>query len=650
MGVNKKDIHIELTTGNQSFEAIVKKLNKQDRVSEEEVANYVLEILYADIHSLPKKITQDKLLNLYNYLKILNQCLEYISYNDTKTKKKLEKLEVYVDQQKNSPAFSQKVKEFFKNLKTSLVLIRIQNEEPKNNLDEGKDNENFKEYINYLLFDAKIYDYVEIVFNSDNLKLDTSPLFRRDLIKKIFNNYTESIRDNNYFDTVYYERIVNLILDYKNYLDDDIRINFLKELKSILKSGIVDERGQQFLASTINNLCNIKITDVKSAIQQLNKKYLPENNDKSEKINEVNHNDYIDMTDKNIITIDGSGTHTFDDALSFEVLPNGNFLIGVYIANVADFISKKSPLDISALNKGSSIYIPFNRVPMFPDYLSNIVFSLRENEERYAISHLFEFDKNTLEPVNFEITKSLIKVRHNYSYEEAEKCLMKKNDNEDYKLLKNLCLFSEHLNLDRQNIEKYHDVKNILKEINFEKDLITKDHNSSMVSNMNSEYIIYLNRFVAQLFNNSKYNLPFLYRINNSELAYGDVEELKSEIKNDVKVKGLAYKIKRILQPSFYSTNNTGHHGLKIEAYGHLGSPIRNYASLVTQRLEIEFLIKKNIADNVITEWGSDLEYIASVLNKRREINDLYAIEYNKLYKKYKKNDEFKKDYNAKTR
>ncbi len=645
MGVSRKDIHNALKKKNQSFESIVNNLNKIDIITKQEVVDYILEVLYSEIYSLPKKVTSDKLLYLYGCLKYLNQGLEYVSYDNNKTKKKLEKLEFYIDQQKSAPGVTKKVRDFYKSLKTNLVILRIQNEEPKINLDQGEDNENLKEYINYLIFEAKIYDCVETIINSDTLKLDTSPLFRRKLIEKIFDKYIESIVKNEYYDIVYYERIVNLILEYQKYLDEETRLKFLNKLKVTIENKNIDDRGQQFLASTINNLCGVKNTDVKDAVNRLNKKYLPNDDVSDEKINQVSDDDYIDMTDKHIITIDASGTLTYDDALSFEILPNGNLLIGIYIANVADFITKNSPLDISALNKGSSIYIPFNRVPMFPDNLSNIVFSLRENEKKYAIAHLFEFDSKTLELINFQIEKSLIKVKHNYSYEEAEKCLRKKTDKEDFQLLKKLYFFSEHLNLDRQNIEQYHNVKNMLKEINFEKDLITRDHNNSISSKMNSEYMIFLNRFIADLFSKSKYNLPFLYRINNSELIYGDIVELKSEIKDDKRVKGLVREIKKIFQPSLYSTNNTGHNGLMMDAYAHLGSPIRNYASLVTQRLEIDFLIKKNIADNVISQWNNDLEYMTTILNKRREINDIYAIEYNKLYKLYRNSIDFEKEF-----
>ena len=629
MGVNRKNIQNMLKRQDLSFNQMIKKLNVTEEYTNEEVENYIFEVLYSDIISMPKKVSVDRIKHIYVLLKYLNQGAEYLDYNE-KNQAKMARLLNYIKAKTNSN-INKTVRELLNDVENNLVLIKVQHEGPTVNLDSEAHSKTSR-YVEYLTFEVKKFEYVYSMISSDLIKLSQAPNFRKSYTSKIFSKYIESIEQNNYYDMFYYDKLIRVFLKNKYLLDDDVRVYFFRELKELLNLDL-DERRQTFLISTINRMYGVKLTDPKDALNEINVKYLADDNIDDATINQVDDDDYVDMTSKKTITIDGAGTYSYDDALSIERLANGNVRLGIYITNVADFINKASRLDIAALNKGASIYVPFNRVPMFPDYLSNHVFSLIEHEKKYAIAHMFEFDSKTLELVGFNIERAIINVKHNYSFEEADKVLKNPN-HEDYNIFKDLYVLSQNLNINRQNIEAYHSMKNVIRQVNFDRDLISKDYSSGVSSNMNSEYMIYLNSFIAELFNNSKYNLPFLYRNNTSDMTYGNA--LRKEFEETKEIEKIKKEIKKVYQQSSYSVENIGHQGLNMPAYGHLGSPIRNYASLVAQRLEIEFLIKKNIADNIISGWNSDLEYIADVLNKRIEINDQYVYEYNKLYKTYK--------------
>lgn len=629
MGVNRKNIQNMLKRQDLSFNQMIKKLNVTEEYTNEEVENYIFEVLYSDIISMPKKVSVDRIKHIYVLLKYLNQGAEYLDYNE-KNQAKMARLLNYIKAKTNSN-INKTVRELLNDVENNLVLIKVQHEGPTVNLDSEAHSKTSR-YVEYLTFEVKKFEYVYSMISSDLIKLSQAPNFRKSYTSKVFSKYIEAIEQNNYYDMFYYDKLIRVFLKNKYLLDDDVRVYFFRELKELLNLDL-DERRQTFLISTINRMCGVKLTDPKDALNEINVKYLADDNIDDATINQVDDDDYVDMTSKKVITIDGAGTYSYDDALSIERLANGNVRLGIYITNVADFINKASRLDIAALNKGASIYVPFNRVPMFPDYLSNHVFSLIEHEKKYAIAHMFEFDSKTLELVGFNIERAIINVKHNYSFEEADKVLKNPN-HEDYNTFKDLYVLSQNLNINRQNIEAYHSMKNVVRQVNFDRDLISKDYSSGVSSNMNSEYMIYLNSFIAELFNNSKYNLPFLYRNNTSDMTYGNA--LRKEFEETKEIEKIKKEIKKVYQQSSYSVENIGHQGLNMPAYGHLGSPIRNYASLVAQRLEIEFLIKKNIADNIISGWNSDLEYIADVLNKRIEINDQYVYEYNKLYKTYK--------------
>ena len=130
----------------------------------------------------------------------------------------------------------------------------------------------------------------------------------------------------------------------------------------------------------------------------------------------------MDLTEDEIFTIDGADTKDIDDALSCRQLPNGNFLVGVHIADVGHYVKSGSSLDCDAYKRGTSVYFPGHVIPMLPKELSNGICSLNPGEDRLAISCFMEVTPNG-NLVKYDIGKSVINSKKQMTYEEVNKVL-----------------------------------------------------------------------------------------------------------------------------------------------------------------------------------------------------------------------------------
>ena len=129
-----------------------------------------------------------------------------------------------------------------------------------------------------------------------------------------------------------------------------------------------------------------------------------------------------DLRDKKIFTIDGDDTKDIDDALSIEKLPNGNYEVGVHIANVSHYVLPNSNIFKEAMKRGTSVYIPGSSIPMLPRELSNGICSLNPNVSRLALSFIMEFDKLG-NVIDFKTYESIIQSRIQMTYKNVNKIL-----------------------------------------------------------------------------------------------------------------------------------------------------------------------------------------------------------------------------------
>lgn len=326
----------------------------------------------------------------------------------------------------------------------------------------------------------------------------------------------------------------------------------------------------------------------------------------------------LDIRDKDVVTIDPVDARDFDDALSMEVLDNGNYLIGVHIADVSHYVREHSEIDKEALYRATSVYLVDGVVPMLPEILSNNICSLVPHEDRLAYSVFMEFSKRgTLK--NYQIRETIINSKRRFTYEEVQN-IIEGGDGDHRDLLLRLHKFAEVLRkkrftkggIDFDTTE----IKFILDENKTPVEAVLKRRTDA--TSLVEEYMLAANQTVAMHIKNispskgrKRSLLPFVYRIHDDpdeEKFLSAVELIRSfgiEVPNELNSKDInvllasiqerpeRYVINQVMLRSMakavYSSYNIGHYGLGFQDYAHFTSPIRRYPDLIIHRLLKEY-------------------------------------------------------------
>lgn len=323
-----------------------------------------------------------------------------------------------------------------------------------------------------------------------------------------------------------------------------------------------------------------------------------------------------DFRDKLIFTIDPVDAKDFDDAVSLEQMPNGNYLLGVHIADVSYYVQPKSELDKEAFRRGTSVYLVDQVIPMLPEKLSNDLCSLKPNRVRLTYSVLMEFDSQ-LNRVRYEIVESVIKSKKRLNYDWVYEFLKSGREPQDEieKKLQEMNEFAQKLRKKRFSEGGIEfdtvEVRFVLDEQKNPISAYLKE--STIATQLIEEFMLAANRTVAEHIeflkrkHKLKVELPFVYRIHeepNSEKIKGVVSFFKMlsiEAKNLTSAKAINKFLKqfegrpekpivhqlliRAMQKAIYSSDNIGHYGLGFRYYTHFTSPIRRYPDLVVHRL-----------------------------------------------------------------
>ena len=333
-----------------------------------------------------------------------------------------------------------------------------------------------------------------------------------------------------------------------------------------------------------------------------------------------------DMRNVLTFTIDPKDAKDFDDALSFEKLANGNFEIGIHIADVSHYLQEGTILDDEAYQRATSVYLVDRVVPMLPEVLSNFACSLRPNEEKYTFSAIFEINEKAT-VINQWFGRTVINSDQRFAYEEAQFLIENIDKNtipaeisltgNDYKVPKNI--IEATLKLDelakilRRNRMNNGAISFDKVEVKFNLDdngepegvyfKVSKDANHLI-----EEFMLLANRKVAEYIGKQK--KTFIYRIHDepnedklfamqaliSKFGYKiDLREKKviskslNQLMEDVNGKKEQNLIDtlaiRTMSKAKYSTDNIGHYGLAFDYYSHFTSPIRRYPDVMVHRL-----------------------------------------------------------------
>ncbi|MBO8160291.1 MAG: ribonuclease R [Thermosipho sp. (in: Bacteria)] len=370
-----------------------------------------------------------------------------------------------------------------------------------------------------------------------------------------------------------------------------------------------------------------------------------------------------DFRDEIIVTIDGPDAKDFDDAVNVKKLKNGNYLLGVHIADVSYYVKEGSELDKEAFKRGTSVYLVDRVIPMLPFRLSHGVCSLVQGEDRLVMSLVMEIDKNG-KVVDFEVTPGVIKSYRRLVYDDVNALFS--NDKDAIRkigdLKEQLELMRELKNILRNARKKRGaildieggEVKIILDEKGHAIDIIPRKRGEAEV--IIEEFMIKANETIAEIFDH--FDLPFVYRVHEQP----DPDTIL-QLKNYLSALGIDLKLPKKIQPKIlqnllektaghplrssierllvrsmkravYSPTNIGHFGLASYAYTHFTSPIRRYPDLIVHRLIRKFLeTKGNITKKQIKELNKKLTKIAVHSSKRERTADEAEWDYTALKK-----------------
>lgn len=327
----------------------------------------------------------------------------------------------------------------------------------------------------------------------------------------------------------------------------------------------------------------------------------------------------LDMRNVTTFTIDPKDAKDFDDALSIRQLENGNYEVGVHIADVTHYVTPDTLIDREAQKRATSVYLVDRVVPMLPEHLSNGICSLRPDEEKLTFSCIFEMDTNA-NVINRHIARTVTKSNRRFTYEEAQEIIetSKGDYAQEILMLDSLAKIMRRQRYENGAVEfDRHEVRFDIDETGHPIGVyfkVSKDANKLI-----EEFMLLANRTVAQAIGqpaDRKKPKAFVYRVHDlpdpgklSDLAalsrtFGykvkaqgtpkDVNRSINRMLSDVKGHGeenlLSTLAIRSMAKAVYTTTNIGHYGLGFEYYTHFTSPIRRYPDMMVHRLLDRYL------------------------------------------------------------
>ena len=378
-----------------------------------------------------------------------------------------------------------------------------------------------------------------------------------------------------------------------------------------------------------------------------------------------------DLRDKEIFTIDGDDTKDIDDAISLERLSNGNYMLGVHIADVSYYVRENTPLDEEARKRGTSVYLADRVVPMLPHQLSNGICSLNPEVDRLALTCMMELDPKS-NFVNYDIYPSVIRSRKQMTYNHVNEILEQGITPEGYEeFVPTLKLMQELASIVRKR-----KIRQGYIDFDVDEAKIVVDEEGNVLDikrryrgtgeKLIEDFMILANEAVATYI--SDCNLPGVYRVHGSV----NEERLRKFLKV-LEILGITVKdnlnninqhtIQRIIKiieekrpeafqvlstymlscmaKAKYQTENIGHFALALRNYTHFTSPIRRYPDTTTHRLIHDYFFSKDgITEEKIRHYEQILDEICLTSSERerasieceREVDKMKMAEYMENY------------------
>jgi ribonuclease R len=368
------------------------------------------------------------------------------------------------------------------------------------------------------------------------------------------------------------------------------------------------------------------------------------------------------------VTIDSEDTKDVDDAITIEILDNGNYMLGVHIADVAHYVKEGSAIDREAYKRGTSVYPVGRVVPMLPKELSNGICSLNKNCDRLALSVVMEVDEMG-NVVDHEIFESILNVDYSITYDQLYRIFEKP----DFAILKEFGDYLSQLTLMKNLAYILNERRRRRGAIDFNlpetkvelddegRPISVSAFRTTFANNIIEEFMLLCNETVAERF--YWYNVPFIYRVhdepedekmimlskivtnlgykfkNTSKIHPKSIQSLLDSIKDKPEERIIGTMTLRSMQKAAYRSTNDGHFGLALKYYSHFTAPIRRYPDLFIHRI-IKHMLHGGMNHKLEERYAKFAGEYAKHLSDReraaqeaeRECVDLKVCEYMKQF------------------
>jgi ribonuclease R len=383
-----------------------------------------------------------------------------------------------------------------------------------------------------------------------------------------------------------------------------------------------------------------------------------------DKISEADYKGRRDLRDQLVVTIDGADAKDLDDAVTVSKLANGNYFLGVHIADVSHYVTENNALDQEAFERATSVYLTDRVIPMIPQRLSNGICSLNPQVPRLTMSCEMEITPLG-EIVKHDIFPSVIQTTERMTYE-AVNAILEDNNREvmnRYRMLVPMFQSMKELHLiletmrERRGAISFEDreAKIIVDEAGHPQGIELRSR--GVGERLIESFMLAANETVAKHFSTQK--LPFIYRIHEQPkeekmerffdfaaalgiLVHGtkdsitpkDLQKVIEQVDDKPESAVINTMLLRSMQQARYSEDNYGHYGLAAEYYTHFTSPIRRYPDLIVHRLIKSYA--RSISEKNKAQWAAKLPEIAAqssrmerrAVEAEREVDSMKKAEY----------------------
>lgn len=373
-----------------------------------------------------------------------------------------------------------------------------------------------------------------------------------------------------------------------------------------------------------------------------------------------------DSREEMIVTIDGEDAKDLDDAVSVKKLENGNFQLGVYIADVSYYVGEGTPMDEEAFERGTSVYLVDRVIPMIPHRLSNGICSLNPKVDRLTLGCEMEITSKG-DIVGHEIFQSVIRTTERMTYTDVNKILVDQ-DTETKEKFKTLVPMFENMEklaaaLNRKRMKRgaidfdFKEAQVLVNEAGQPTDVVLRER--SVGERLIEEFMLAANETVAEHFH--WLDVPFIHRIHedpdegkldtffeflaglgyvvkgtSNEIHPQALQQVLEEAKGKPEEMVISKLMLRSMKQAKYDPQSVGHFGLATDFYTHFTSPIRRYPDLTVHRLIRTYLINNKMDDKTQSRWKEAMPEIARHTSEReraavdaeRETDDLKKAEF----------------------